>query len=201
MKKTIKLTERDLTNLVKRIINESKEYVYNKKSGYLKSIIDDLNNGNIEAPYFHNLRDSGLDDETIQLILKDFFKENFIYGGYDMVLVNGRYENILPFNNNLKVFSYGKPIYEENISSGSWKKYEYDNFGRVIRYEIGSPSYKTYWEESKYNENGKLIYRKTSNDYWEEIKYGKNGNVIYRKDSVQGTTIGKKRDRLEKFNR
>jgi len=68
----------------------------------------------------------------------------------------------------------GRIIYSED-STGYWGKREYDENGNEIHYEDS----KGYWEKYEYDENGRMIYYGDSTGYWNKWLYNEKGNLIY----------------------
>ena len=68
----------------------------------------------------------------------------------------------------------GQLTYQE-LSNGSWRRYEYDKNGRETYHEDSD----RYWVEHKYDENGRLTYYGESGGYWEMQEYDENGRITH----------------------
>jgi hypothetical protein len=155
MKNLIKLSEGDLTNIIKRVIRES----INESVDYYDKIISLL-----EKPYFQNLITMGIPEEQWEKIFSKLYGEP--------VQLSENSDSYEIFNDK------GNIIYYEN-SEGYWVKREFNKNGKVIYFEDS----KGYWWKREYNDNGKPIYYENSEGYWYKKEYDNNGNRIYYGDS------------------
>jgi len=161
MKKVIRLTENDLSKIVKRVISESVDY-YDK----IVSIL--------EPPYFKNLRSIGINENQYETILSKVFNQT----------VEKFPENLYDTNDNLIYhensdgqwvkYEYddnGNVIYYENSVDGGWRKREYDSNGNVVYFENSDGV----WIKKEYDDNGNQIYYENSDG---EIRDKRNNNNL-----------------------
>jgi hypothetical protein len=152
MKKVLRLTESDLTKIVKRVINESVDY-YDK-------IVNIL-----EPPYFKNLITIGISEDQWDDVLSKVYGESVKHVDYDGTRFN--------LHNEMGYRIYGEVIggrwvkygydingnntYYEN-SDGEWEKWEYDSDDNQLYFEN---SY-GYWEKQEFNKYGNRVYFENS---------------------------------------
>ena len=176
MKNLIKLSEGDLTNIIKRVIRES----INESVDYYDKIISLL-----EKPYFQNLISMGIPEEQWEKIFSKLYGEPVqlieTSDSYALTKENGQmlyfensYGNWYRYEHNKN----GGVSYREN-QDGNWYRKEYDDRGYVIYIEDNTG----YWEKSEYDNNGNRIYYGDSDGYWEKREYDENNDLIYREDS------------------
>ena len=142
----------------------------------------------LEPPYFKNMEGLGLTNEEVKKVLSEVFGEKIDFNEYM------REKDVFKWST-----CSNKPVYEEKINSGEWKKYEYDKNCNKI-YEERSDGYREnleyveghlisyldsngYWEDYERNKDGEILYWKNSNGDWEKYKYNKDGNTIYEEDN------------------
>ena len=170
MKKVIRLTESDLTKIVKRVITESID-----DDKYYDKIVSIL-----EPPYFQILESIGIPKNQYETILSRIFDQPVTVGDWFIKDMNGKrvYEE-------LKSGYWEKREYDENgniiyieKSDGSWVKREYDKYGN----ETYSENSNGFWVKSLYDFD-LLIYFEKSDGFWEKREYDNDGNEIYSEDS------------------
>jgi hypothetical protein len=157
MKKIIRLTESDLTRIVKKIL-----------IGGNKSINESVDNivNEIKPPYFRNLGKMRIGPNRYNEIFSKILNQPVRIENYD----NGDY---MIFNSN------GKYIYQEFYVDGYWEKLKYDDNGNQIYYEDSKGT----WWKKEYDENGKLVYHEKSDGHYYK-KTSKNNNIQKSEDRV-----------------
>jgi hypothetical protein len=158
MKKVIKLTESDLTKIVKQVLVESEDF-YSK----LINILD--------KPYFQNLISIGIPEEQWETILSKLYNKpvtiDEIFKGFQ-IIYKGR--QLYGESIGIRWVSYDyddldNVIFYEN-SDGEWEKSEYDDNGFEIYFE----NYRGYWYKREYDEYGNIIYYEDSDGDIEDYR-------------------------------
>ena len=121
----------------------------------------------LEPPYFKNMEGLELTNEEVKKVLSEVFGEKIDFNEYM------REKDVFKWST-----CSNKPVYEEKINSGEWKKYEYDKNCNKI-YEERSDGYSENWIYDK----GRIISYSNSTGYWEDYERNKNGELLYWEDS------------------
>jgi hypothetical protein len=144
MKKIIRLTESDLTIIVKKILIEGNE----SEDKFINKILNVL-----DIPYFKNLKSMGIDKGQYEDIFSNLYNQP----------VSVKYD----INDNGIVYdSLYNDLYYENIGSNYWEKREFDENGKQIYYEDSNG----YWTKREYGENGNEIYYEDSKGTIEDYR-------------------------------
>lgn len=199
MKKIIRLTESDLTRIVRRVITETKS---EKLIGFLNSMIDNIQIEFDGETYYDELEDDEMmsvyDDyesfiyftligemifkyeiETGSLIYNmDFFKKWISLSDKNIKdeICFWAKENLIPkFSNQFEnEFGYDFEITNCKPSKIEKDNIEYDDAGRITY--MASPNGS--WRKYEYDENGNILYFETSSGHKRKYEYDQNGNVI-----------------------
>jgi YD repeat-containing protein len=205
MEKVIRLTENDLSKIVKRVIIESVDY-YDK----IVSIL--------ELPYYQNLISMGIDEDHWGTIFSKLFNKPVRKDGVYFLDENGNRiygENSHGFWIKYEYNDNGNEIYREDSENGvvfdhrnnnlneSTDDRYYDKIVNILEppyfknlRSIGIDEYQ--WETilSKlfnqtvrkddkylYDSNDNIIYREDSDGQWVKYEYDNNGNKTYHENS------------------
>lgn len=104
-----------MRHIIKKILKEE------INSKVINLVIDNLNSGRIKPPYFYNLKELGLNEDEIELILTNHFN-----GNVDM-------------KNTMILDKKDNPLYAEDYYYGDWWViYEYDDKNRLIYHETSN---------------------------------------------------------------
>jgi YD repeat-containing protein len=124
-----------MKHIIKKILKEE----INTK--VINLILNSLNSNRIKPPYFKNLKDLGLNNDEIKIILSE-------YTGGKINLKKGLIHN-----------EKGNLIYGED-SDGDWVKWGYDERGNRIYHEDSDGD----WYKKEYDDDGFLIYHENSDE-------------------------------------
>ena len=210
MKKIVRLTENNLSRIVKKIIKEDKEEEFINK-------VDKF----IVVPYFYNLKATCVPEHLWEKILSKKFDRKVTLSEIQpdesdptgRVGVRGWHMSVKDSNGNEIYIEYpdekwskfeydsnDNEIYYEN-STGVWSKRKYDSNDNLIYYEneyvTGSQRYEwdsrgnviyfedeyRQWEKFEYDSNDNLIYYENSTGKWVKNEYDSKGNVVSQENS------------------
>jgi len=144
-----------MKSLIKKILKESSQHKF------ISLIFDKVKSGKIKAPYFKNLKNIGLTDKEIEIVLSNFF------GGKT-------YSDSKEIRNEM-----GKLLYLEG-DSGYWEEYGYNKMGKELFWKCSDGD----WYQKEYDDNGNQIYFENSDGFLLERKYDERDNLIYEINSA-----------------
>ena len=161
MKNIFKLTEGDLTKIVKRVIKESIDT--EKFLSKVSSVIS--------LPYIDTLESFGIPKEDWEKVFSMKYGEDIkiVYGKGNMVYIRSKKSDLLLYVEGDSPY-YGDGFWEES-------KYNDDNNKTYVENSNG------YWEKSEYDDNGNKTYYENSDGDWYKQEYDEDGNEIYYEDS------------------
>ena len=161
MKNIFKLTEGDLTKIVKRVIKESIDT--EKFLSKVSSVIS--------FPYIDTLESFGIPKEDWEKVFSMKYGEDIkiVYGKGNMVYVRSKKSDLLLY------VEGDSPYYGD----GYWEEIKYNDDNNQTYHENSNG----FWEKSEYDDNGNNTYYENSDGDWYKQEYDEDGNEIYYEDS------------------